>query len=166
MAKITLKGNPINTTGNLPETGTIVPDFTLVGGDLSEKTLADYAGKKKILNITPSLDTGVCAASARRFNESVGNMDNTVVLIITADLPFAQKRFCEVEGLNNVVTLSSFRSTFADDYGLRIVDGPLQGLNSRCVIILDEKNRVMYTEQVPEIGQEPDYTAALAALAK
>lgn len=164
MAKITLGGNPISTLGNIPATGSRIPDFKLVGGDLAEKTLSDFTGKRKVLNIVPSLDTGVCAASARRFNQLAGQMDNTVVLIISADLPFAQKRFCEAEGLDNVITLSSFRSSFADDYKLRISDGKLQGLNSRCVIVTDENNQIIYTEQVPEIGQEPDYDSALAVL--
>lgn len=164
MATITLQGNPIHTGGELPAVGTVAPDFTLVTGDLREVTLADFADQRKVLNIVPSLDTGVCAASARYFNQLAGTLANTVVLVISADLPFAQQRFCATEGLTNVVTLSSFRSAFADDYGLRIVDGPLRGLNARCVVILDAGNRIVYTEQVPEIAQEPDYDAALATI--
>ncbi len=164
MTVVTLNGNPITTSGELPAVDDRITDFTLVAGDLQEKTLADFSGKRKVLNIVPSLDTGVCAASARYFNQAASEMENTIVLIISADLPFAQKRFCEAEGLENVVPLSSFRSAFADDYNLRIIDGPLKGLNSRCVIITNENNQVIYTEQVPEIAQEPDYEAALAAL--
>jgi len=164
VAQITLKGNPINTKGNLPAIGETIPDFVLVGGNLQEKSLGDYEGKRKIFNIVPSLDTGTCAASARYFNQSAGQLENTVVLVISADLPFAQKRFCTTEGIENVITLSSFRSTFADDYNLKLMDGPLKGLNSRCVVIVDENNRVIYTEQVPELGQEPDYESALKAL--
>ncbi len=164
MATITLNGNPIHTSGRLPEIGTTAPDFTLVGKGLKDIDLSYFKDKRKVLNITPSLDTGVCAASTRRFNELASEMNNTVVLIITADLPFAQVRFCETEGLDNVIPLSSFRSSFADDYNLLIIDGPLRGLNSRCVLILDEDNRVIYSEQVPEIAQEPDYDSALAIL--
>jgi len=164
MAKITLKGE-INSDsiGELPAVGTTAQDFTLVAGDLSEKSLADFAGKKKILNIVPSLDTGVCAASARKFNETVAS-DDVVVLIISADLPFAQGRFCSAEGLDNVIPLSTFRSTFSKDYNVQIANGPLAGLTSRAVVILDENNNVTYTEQVPEITQEPNYEAALASL--
>ncbi len=164
MATITLKGNPITTAGDLPGIGETVPEFKLVANNLSEVNLSDFSGKRKVLNIVPSLDTGICAASARYFNQAAAELQNTVVLVISADLPFAQKRFCEVEGINNAFTLSSFRSEFADDYKLRVTSGPMQGLNSRCVIILDEYNQVIYTEQVPEIGQEPDYDAALAAM--
>lgn len=164
MATITLKGNEIHTSGKLPETGNKAADFNLVAGDLSEKTLQAYAGKRKVLNIVPSLDTGVCAASARKFNELASKMDNTVVLVVSDDLPFAQGRFCEVEGLKNVEALSSFRSDFGSVYGLEIVDGPLKGLNSRAVVVLDENDNVVYTEQVPEIVQEPNYEKALEAL--
>ena len=135
-----------------------------MAGDLSEKNLSSYEGKRKILNIVPSLDTPVCASSARKFNESAANLNNTVVLVISADLPFAQGRFCEAEGLNNVDTLSTFRSSFAQDYQLDIVTGPLAGLCSRAVIVLNENNEVIYAEQVPEITQEPDYESALASL--
>lgn len=164
MAQITLKGNAINTVGNLPSVGEAVKDFVLVGGDLSEKSLKDFDGKRKVLNIVPSLDTGICAASARKFNELVSSMDNTVVLVVSEDLPFAQSRFCEVEGLKNVVALSSFRSNFGDDYGVKISDGPLKGLSSRAIVVLNENNQVIYNEQVPEIAQEPDYEKALNSL--
>lgn len=164
MAKVTVKGNASNTIGNLPAVGTSAVDFSLVAGDLSEKGLKEYQGKRKVLNIVPSLDTGVCAASARHFNKDAGNLENTVVLIISADLPFAQGRFCAAEGLKHVVPLSTFRSSFASDYNLEIAEGPLKGLCSRAVIILDEDNKVIYTEQVPEISQEPNYSKALTAL--
>jgi len=165
MAKVTLKGTiSANTTGELPGKGSKARDFTLTAGDLSEKHLSDFGKKKKILNIVPSLDTSVCAASARRFNKEAGSRKNVAVLVVSADLPFAQGRFCSVEGLENVTALSTFRSTFPDDYGLRIAEGPMEGLCSRAVVILDEDNKVIYTQQVPEITQEPDYEAALAAL--
>lgn len=163
MAEITLKGNPIHTSGELPAKGSAVPDFTLVDSGLAEVTLGSYDGKK-ILNIFPSVDTGVCAASVRNFNQKAGSTEGVTVLNISADLPFAHARFCGAEGLDGVVSLSTFRSSFAQDYGLKITDGPLAGLCSRSVIVLDGDNRVIYTEQVPEITQEPDYDAALAAL--
>lgn len=165
MAKVTLKES-INsdTSGELAAVGSVAADFTLVAGDLSEKNLASYESKRKILNIVPSLDTPVCATSARKFNEQAANLENTVVLVISADLPFAQGRFCEAEGIKNVDMLSTFRSSFAVDYQLDIVAGPLTGLCSRAVIVLNEKNEVVYTEQVPEITQEPNYDAALAAI--
>lgn len=166
MASITLKGNPIHTSGNLPAEGVAAPALRLVKSNLSEATLADYAGKRKVLNIFPSIDTGVCAASVRRFNKEASSLAKTVVLCISADLPFAHQRFCAAEGLDKVETLSCFRSSFAQDYGLRIVDGPLAGLCSRAVLVLDENNVVIHAEQVPEIAQEPDYGKALAALAK
>lgn len=165
MAKVTLKNDiDSSTIGSLPAVGSTAKDFRLVTGDLSEKTLDDYSGKRKLLNIVPSLDTGVCAASARKFNEKAGSLNNTVVLIVSADLPFAQGRFCEVEGIKNVEALSSFRSDFGIEYGLNIAKGPLTGLLSRSVVVLDENNKVIYTEQVPEITIEPNYQAALAAL--
>lgn len=164
MAKITLKGNDIQTSGNLPQIGEIAPAFSLTANDLSEKSLSDYAGKKKILNIFPSIDTGICSASVRRFNQESAALKNTVVLNISKDLPFAQKRFCAAEGIENVETLSTFRSSFATDYNLEITESGMRGLCSRAIIILDEENKVIYTEQVPEIVQEPDYAAALAAL--
>jgi len=163
MARITLKGTPFNTCGELPKKGTIAPEFTLVGLDLAPARLAQFPGKK-VLNVFPSLDTPVCAISVRTFNERAAGMPGVTVLNISADLPFAQQRFCGAEGIERAVTLSCFRSTFAEDYGLEITDGPLEGLCSRAVIVLDEENRVVYTEQVPEIAQEPGYAAALAAL--
>ncbi|UOE42316.1 thiol peroxidase [Chryseobacterium suipulveris] len=164
MANITLKGNAVNTIGNLPENGLSVKDFALVNEKLEVKTLADYDGKKKIFNIFPSIDTGVCAASARKFNERAGELDNTVVINVSKDLPFALGRFCAAEGLNNVETLSDFRGSFGDDYGVAITDGPMKGLLSRAVIVTDENDQVIYTEQVPEITNEPNYEAALNAL--
>ncbi len=164
MAKITLHGNAINTGGDLPAVGTKAPDFELTKGDLSDVKLAEFSGRKKVLNIVPSLDTGVCAASARKFNSEASGMDNTVVLIISADLPFAQSRFCEAEGLKDVIPLSTLRSSFAADYGIELVDGPLKGLTGRAVVVLDENDQVVYTELVPEIAQEPDYAKALSVL--
>jgi len=165
MAQITLKGTPVNTIGNLPEVGTKAPEFTLVKDDLSIKTLSDYKGKKVVLNIFPSLDTPTCAASVRRFNAEASKLQNTVVLCISKDLPFAQARFCGAEGLNNVHTLSDFRTgQFGKDYGVEITDGPLAALESRAVVVLDEAGTVTYTQQVGEIVDEPDYEAALAAL--
>jgi thiol peroxidase len=164
MANITLRGNPIHTKGELPKTGEKAPDFQLTGNDLKDVSLATYAGKKKILNIVPSLDTAVCATSTRHFNEDAGKLENTVVLVISNDLPFAQKRFCTTEGLANVVALSELRTRdFGDAYGARITDGPMAGLLSRAVVVIDEHDKVVYTEQVPEIAQEPDYAKALAA---
>ncbi|PLW93864.1 MAG: thiol peroxidase [Marinilabiliales bacterium] len=165
MAQITLKGNPINTIGELPAVGSKAPAFTLVKDDLSIKTLADYKGQKVVLNIFPSLDTGTCAASVRRFNAEASKLDNTVVLCISKDLPFAQARFCGAEGLKDVHNLSDFRGgQFGKDYGVEIVDGPLAGLESRAVVVLDEEGTVIYTQQVGEIVDEPDYDATLAAL--
>ncbi len=164
MATITLKGNPVNTCGTLPAKGAKAPDFCLTKGDLSDVSLRDFAGKRKILNIVPSLDTRVCSASAHRFNEEAEKLANTVVLTVSCDLPFAQERFCVTEGISNVIVLSELRQRkFGEDYGARIVDGPLAGLLSRAVVVLDEKDKVVYTEQVPEIAQEPDYQKALAA---
>lgn len=164
MATIKLKGNDVNTLGDLPEKGFTAKDFALVREDLSVKTLEDYRGKKIIMNIFPSIDTGICAASARRFNEEAASLENTVVLNISKDLPFALSRFCAAEGIDNVETLSDFRGTFGDDYGVLMEDSPMKGLLSRAVIVLDEKGKVVYTEQVPEITQEPDYEAALSAV--
>jgi len=164
MAQIALKGNLIHTSGQLPPVGSSVSDFKLVKADLSEGSLKDFAGKKKILNIFPSIDTGTCAMSVRQFNKQASQAPNTVVLNISADLPFAQKRFCGTEGIENAITLSSFRSSFAKDYGLEIQDGPLAGLCSRAVIVLNENNQVLYTEQVSDIVNEPNYEAALKAL--
>ncbi|MBL7557318.1 MAG: thiol peroxidase [Bdellovibrionaceae bacterium] len=164
MAKITLKGNPINTTGDLPKVGSTAPEFKLTKMDLSEATLSSFAGKKKVLNIFPSIDTGTCALSVKHFNKDAANAKNTVVINISADLPFAQKRFCGAEGIANAETMSSFRSTFARDYGLQLQDGPLAGLCSRAVIVLDENNKVLYTEQVADIVNEPNYDAAMKSL--
>lgn len=165
MAEITLKGNPIHTSGNLPATGAKAPDFSLTGKDLGDKALADYQGKRLVLNIFPSLDTPVCAASVRRFNQEAGKLENTEVLCISRDLPFAMGRFCTAEGLDNVVTLSEMRVLkFGEAYGVRIVDGPLAGLLARAVVILDASGKVIYTELVPEIAQEPDYEKALSTL--
>jgi len=165
MAQITLKGNPINTFGNLPQTGSQAPDFKLTKTDLSDISLKDYAGKRIVLNIFPSLDTDVCANSVRRFNSEAEKLNNTIVLDVSKDLPFAHNRFCAAEGLENVVSTSELRNDkFGNDYGVRIVDGPLSGLLSRAVVIIDENGKVLYTEQVPEIAQEPDYEVALNAL--
>lgn len=165
MAHITLKGNKFNTLGNLPEIGSQLMDFKLVKTDLSVADLANYKGKRLVLNIFPSLDTGTCAASVRRFNKEASTLENTVVLCISKDLPFAQARFCGAEGLNNVETLSDFRTgDFGKDYQVEIVDGPLAGLESRAVIVADEKGKIIYTQQVPEIVDEPDYEKALAVL--
>jgi len=166
MAQVTLKGNPIHTNGDLPAVGAKAPDFRLTGGDLKDVTLADYRGKKKVLNIVPSLDTSVCATSTRKFNERAGKLADTVVLVVSADLPFASKRFCTTEGLQNVVPLSLMRDkNFATDYGILIQDGPLQGICARAVVVLDANDKVVYRQLVPEIGQEPDYEAALKAIA-
>ncbi|MGX9987055.1 thiol peroxidase [Chryseobacterium sp. POL2] len=164
MANITFKGNPIHTVGQLPEVGTLAKDFNLVSSDLSEKKLSDYKGKKVVLNIFPSIDTGVCAASARHFNQEASSLENTVVINVSRDLPFALSRFCAAEGLNDVEVLSDFRGRFGEDYGVTLEDSPLSGLLSRAVVVLDENGKVKYTEQVPEIGQEPNYNAALEAV--
>ncbi|MBG6130586.1 thiol peroxidase [Aquimarina sp. EL_43] len=165
MASITLKGNTIHTSGNLPEVGQNAPDFEMVNADLSTAKLSDYKGNRVVLNVFPSIDTGICAASVRAFNKEVSNLSNTKVLCISRDLPFAQDRFCGAEGLENVINHSDFKTgEFGKNYGLEIVDGPLQGLHSRAVIVLDENGTVLYTEQVPEIVQEPDYSAALEIL--
>jgi thiol peroxidase len=165
MATITFKGSPIHTSGELPPVGSQAPDFLLVDDALNDIALANYAGKRKLLNIVPSLDTAVCATSTKRFNESAKSNPGTVFLIISADLPFAMKRFCAAEGTDNVIPLSMMRSrSFAKDYGVLIQDGPLAGITARAVVVLDENNKVVYTELVPEIAQEPDYSRALAAL--
>ncbi len=165
MAKITLKGNPVNTSGTLPELGSKIKDFSLIKGDLSVATLKDFKGSKLVLNIFPSLDTGTCAASVRNFNKAAAGLKNTKVLCISRDLPFAQGRFCGAEGISDVLTLSDFATgQFGKDYNLEIVDGPLAHLHSRVVIVVDESGTVLYTEQVPEIVDEPNYEAALAAL--
>jgi len=166
MAQITLKGNPIETSGDLPAVGGKAPDFRLVGGDLADVNLATYAGKRKIISIVPSLDTPVCAVSTRKFHEQAGAIDNTVVLVVSADLPFAQKRFCATEGVEGVVTLSTMRSrAFAKDYGVLINSGPLEGIMSRAMVCVDENDKVVYTEWVEEVADEPNYDAAIGAFA-
>lgn len=165
MASITLKGNPVHTVGELPAVGSKAPDFRLTAADLSDVSLASFAGKKKILNIVPSLDTGTCAASARRFDREIASISDVVCLTISADLPFASSRFCEAEGIDNVVTLSEMRDkAFGKDYGCEFSDGPLAGILSRAVVVLDTDNTVRYTQQVSEITAEPDYDAALSAV--
>ena len=165
MSTVTLGGNPVNVAGIFPSPGAGAPDFSLTGKDLKDVSLKDFAGKRKVLNIVPSLDTPTCAKSTRVFNEKAGAMHNSVVLVVSADLPFAMKRFCEAEGLNNVVTLSTMRGRdFHAKYGVDITDGPLKGLTARAVIVLDENNKVTYSQLVPEIKNEPDYDSALAAL--
>lgn len=165
MASITLGGNPINTIGELPKVGTKAPEFQLVKNDLSIAELSNYKGSKVILNIFPSIDTGTCATSVRTFNAKASSLENTKVLCISRDLPFAQKRFCGAEGLENVINLSDFKTgTFGKDYGLEIIDGPLAGLHSRAIVVIDENGTVKYTEQVSEIANEPNYEEALAAL--
>jgi len=165
MAQIQFKGNPFHTAGILPGQGEAAPNFTLTKSDLSDLSLAQYKGKRVVLNIFPSLDTPVCAASVRRFNEEASKLENTTVLCISKDLPFAQARFCAAEGLKNVVTVSEYKDdNFGRRYGVKILDGPLAGLFSRAVVVVDENGKVLHTEQVPEITQEPDYAAALKAL--
>ena len=165
MAQVTFKGNSIKTAGSLPKVGSTAPDFKVVKADLTPMSLSDFKGKKVILNIFPSIDTAVCAASVRRFNVEASRLTNTVVLCISKDLPFAQKRFCAAEGLDTVITGSEYRdSSFSNAYGVRIVDSPLEGLFSRAIVVVDEKGKVAYTEQVSEIAQEPDYGKALAAV--
>jgi thiol peroxidase len=165
MASITLGGNPIHTSGELPKVGSQLADFKLIQNDLSVASMSNFAGKKLILNIFPSIDTGTCAASVRKFNESAAKLENTAVLCISRDLPFAQKRFCGAEGLENVVNLSDFQEgKFGRTNGLEIVDGPLAGLHSRVLIVADANGTITYAEQVPEIADEPNYEAALAAL--
>ncbi|MBK1644213.1 lipid hydroperoxide peroxidase [Thiocapsa imhoffii] len=165
MAQTALQGNPVRLAGELPAIGDPAPDFKLVDKDLGDRSLADFAGKKKLLNIVPSLDTPVCATSTRRFNTAMADKTDAVALVISADLPFAMGRFCGAEGIENVIALSMMRSrNFAKDYGVLIEDGPLAGITARAVIVMDAENRVIHVELVPEITQEPDYDAALAAL--
>ena len=167
MAHITLQGNSIETVGGLPAINSPAPNFTLTKTDLSDCSLNDFAGQTIVLNIFPSIDTSVCASSVRRFNAEASSLDNTVVLCVSADLPFAHQRFCEGEGLDKVIPLSVFRSPgFGNDYGVIIANGPIAGLLSRAIVIVDASGKVLYTEQVPEIGQEPNYEAALQALGK
>lgn len=165
MARITLHNNALDTIGDLPAPGSMAPSFTLCKTDLADCTLAEFAGKKIVLNIFPSIDTPVCAASVRRFNSDAAGAANTVVLCISADLPFAHQRFCEVEGIKNVIPLSVFRSPdFGRDYGVLITSGPVRGLLARAIVIIDGSGKVGYCQLVPEIAQEPDYAAALQAL--
>ena len=165
MSTVTLGGNPVNVAGNFPQPGASAPEFSLTGKDLKDVGLKDFSGKRKVLNIVPSLDTPVCAKSTRVFNEKAGSMPNTVVLVISADLPFAAGRFCTAEGIDNVVTLSTVRGgDFKTKYGVDITSGPLKGVTARAVIVLDANNKVLHSELVPEIKQEPNYDAALAAL--
>ena len=165
MANITLKGNPCHTSGDLPELGSAAPDFSLVAADLSEKKLADFAGKNVIISIVPSLDTPTCATSMKKFNEKAGVLGDTVIVNVSKDLPFAQKRFCESNQVAHVTSLSAFRcDQFGNDYGILITDGPLKGLLGRAIVVLDASGKVAYTELVPEIADEPDYEAALATV--
>ncbi len=165
MAEITLQGNPIHTNGELPAVGSQAPDFKLVDKDLNDVSLADFKGKKKLLNIVPSLDTPVCATSTKKFNEFAAGRDDLVMLVVSADLPFAMARFCTGEGVDKVIPLSMMRDrNFAKDYGVLITDGPLAGITARAVVVLDEDDKVVHAELVPEIAQEPDYDKALAAL--
>ena len=164
MSTITLKGNTVHTSGTLPAKGAVACAFTLTKADLSDLSLTDYSGHKKVLNVFPSIDTGTCAASVRRFNKEAAALKGVKVLNVSADLPFALARFCGAEGIQNADTASTFRSTFARDYGLEIADGPLRGLCSRAVIVVDQDDRVLYSEQVAEIANEPNYEAALSAL--
>ena len=165
MAKITFKGSTVNTSGELPKVGAKAPDFTLLNRDLEEVNLTDFKGKNVVLNIFPSLDTGVCAASVRKFNKEAASLDNTVVLGISADLPFAADRFCSAEGIENVITLSVFRDEyFAKNYGVSLVDGPLKGLTARAVVIVNPEGKVIYNQLVPEITEEPDYNSAINSI--
>ncbi|MGC6285432.1 MAG: thiol peroxidase [Polaribacter sp.] len=165
MAEITLGGNPIHTLGELPAVGTKAPDFSLTANDLSVKSLADFSGKKVVLNIFPSIDTSTCATSVRTFNEKASSLDNTVVVCVSRDLPFAQSRFCGAEGLENVITLSDFANgSFGKDYALEITDGPLANLHSRAIVVIDENGVIAHTEQVGEIADEPNYEVAISSL--
>ena len=164
MAAIKFQGKPLHTSGELPMVGSKAPNFALVNSKLQDVSLASFAGKKKVLNIVPSLDTPTCAASARKFNQKATSLDNAVVLVVSADLPFAQCRFCQVEGLKDVVALSTFRSRFADDYGVRLTDTFLAGLTARAIVIIDENDTVVYTQLVDELAHEPDYDSALAVI--
>ena len=167
MTQITLQGTPIETIGELPAVNTPAPAFTLTRTDLSNASLSDFSGQTIVLNIFVSLDTSICAASVRRFNTEVSSLDNTVVLCVSSDLPFAHQRFCEAEGLEKVIPLSVFRSPeFGKDYGVKVTTGPLTGLLARSIVIIDKDGKIIYTEQVPEIAQDPDFEAALQALGK
>lgn len=164
MAKTAFNGSEVSTVGSLPKVGSQADDFELVGGDLSPVKLADFAGKRLVLNIFPSIDTGICATSVRKFNELVAGLENTAVLCVSNDLPFAQGRFCGAEGIENVTTASAFRSSFGEDYGVKMVDGPLAGLLSRSVIVLDESGKVIYSKLNEEIKTEPNYDEAVSVL--
>ncbi len=166
MAKITLGGNETNTIGNLPAVGSDAPDFQLVSKDMQEKTLASFHGQKVILNIYPSIDTGVCAMSTKKFNQEASNLDNTRIICVSKDLPFALKRYCDAEGIDNLDNLTNFRDggDFGKNYGVEITDGAFKGLNARAIVVVDEEGKVKYTELVPEVGQEPDYEKAMEAL--
>ena len=164
MSTTAFKGSTVNTVSEIPAVGSQAPDFTLTGGDLSEVSSQSLRGQRVVLNIFPSVDTGICATSVRKFNELAASLDNTTVLCISADLPFAMSRFCGAEGLDNVVTGSTFRSTFAEDYGVKMSDGPLHGLLARTVIVVDTDGTVIYSQVAPEITNEPDYDAAIAVL--
>lgn len=166
MAKITLGGNETNTIGDLPAPGSVAPDFLLVRKDMKEVSLASYHGQKVIMNIYPSIDTGVCAASTARFNQEASKLENTRIICISRDLPFALNRFCQAEGIDNLDNLTNFRDggAFGKDYGVEIIDGNFKGLNARAVVVIDEEGKVIYNEMVPEIGQEPDYDKALEAI--
>ena len=167
MAEISLKGNPCNTSGELPTVGSVAPDFTLVAGDLSEKSLGEFAGKNVVLNIVPSFDTGTCAMSVKTFNSKAAELGDTVIVNISKDLPFAQKRFCEAEGVEHVTNLSAFRcDQFGEKFGIALVDGPLKGLLARGIVVLDGEGKVTYTELVSDIVDEPNYDAALAAVSQ
>lgn len=164
MAQTKFQGNTVNTNSDLPSVGSQAPEFTVTGSDLADISAADFNGKKIVLNIFPSVDTGVCAQSVRTFNVKAADLDNTVVLCVSKDLPFAHERFCAAEGIENVVSGSAFRSSFGEDFGVLQADGPMKGLLARAVIALDEDGKVIYTQLVPEITEEPDYEAALAAI--
>ena len=164
MATITFQGKPINTVGDLPTVGSSAPDFKLTNRKMQDVSLSDFAGKRKVLNIVPSLDTPTCATSARKFNEKAAHLHNTEVLVVSADLPFAQVRFCEIEGIKHLTALSTFRTHFAHDYGVELLDSILAGLTARAIVIIDENDMVIYTQLVNEIADEPDYAAALAML--
>ena len=167
MPNVTLGGSPVSVNGKFPKPGEAAPDFTLTGNDLKQVGLKDFAGKRKVLNIVPSLDTPVCQTSTRTFNQKAAGLNDTVVIVISADLPFASKRFCTTEGLTNVVSLSTFRNReFHSKYGVDVTDGALAGLTARAVVVLDENDKVLHSELVPEIKEEPQYDAALAALQK
>lgn len=164
MATTAFKGDPVQTCGDLPEVGSAAPNFTLVGTDLADVNLSDFAGKRLVVNIFPSVDTGVCAASVRKFNELASSLDNTEVLCVSADLPFALGRFCGAEGIERVTSASVFRSSFADDYGVAMTDGPLAGLCARAIVVIDEDGEVIYRALNSEIGEEPNYDAVIDAL--